>query len=208
MSNEDLRIAIDARTAIAVRTGIGHYAQELARAIVCRHRANAYLIFEPKSGAIGADMPEGVQVYRTRATPLNKYARDYWENVILPRRLSAWGASVWHSTGWLLPIRRLPQATVVTVHDLTQFKFPKLHKPLYGRLFRFQARRALALADEVIADSEATRRDLIETLSVSPERISVIHLGVDPVFNPVKSPPAANRLRAAGSAMEAAWRPD
>ena len=43
---------------------------------------------------------------------------------------------------------------------------------------------SLARADLILADSESTRRDLVELLSVDPSRIRVIYPAVDPTFRP------------------------
>jgi glycosyltransferase involved in cell wall biosynthesis len=80
--------------------------------------------------------------------------------------------------------------TVVTCHDL----FPLLH---WRGDIRGLARRrkrpvtvelsvaGLRRARFVVADSEATRRDLINVAKVSPEAIRVIPPGIDPAFRPL-----------------------
>jgi glycosyltransferase involved in cell wall biosynthesis len=53
---------------------------------------------------------------------------------------------------------------------------------------RFQKRCSVERADHVICISENTRRDLIEILKVSSEKISVVHLGVDALEKAGKFP--------------------
>lgn len=68
--------------------------------------------------------------------------------------------------------------TVVTIHDLFPELYPAHAKPT-GRLFRKslvgQARRR---ADAVIADSEATKRDVVEHLGVPARRVHTVHLAL------------------------------
>jgi glycosyltransferase involved in cell wall biosynthesis len=67
---------------------------------------------------------------------------------------------------------------VLTIHDLAFRKFPET-APLATRRWLARLDRALRQAAEVIVPSEATRDDLIELYPVKPERVTVIHHGVD-----------------------------
>jgi glycosyltransferase involved in cell wall biosynthesis len=67
---------------------------------------------------------------------------------------------------------------VLTIHDLAFRKFPET-APLATRRWLQRLDRALHQAAEVIVPSEATRLDLLELYPVDPERITVIHHGVD-----------------------------
>lgn len=77
---------------------------------------------------------------------------------------------------------------VVTVHDLIRLFDQRGDEPLIHRP-NLRDRLTLALdyrADAVIVISAATRRDVIEHLGVSPERIFVVHNGLDHTrFRPV-----------------------
>jgi glycosyltransferase involved in cell wall biosynthesis len=74
------------------------------------------------------------------------------------------------------------QRRIVTCHDLIPLVLAKQYlSPLPGsRLLQRERDRArYKTAARVIAISEATRRDLIEQLGILPERIDVVHHGVD-----------------------------
>lgn len=78
---------------------------------------------------------------------------------------------------------------IVTVLDLIPLRLPELYradKPNWRfRLARFLENRAIKSARGVIAISEATKRDLIELLGVSPEKIVVTPLAVSRSFSPL-----------------------
>ena len=94
------------------------------------------------------------------------------------------GVDVFHSSDVLL--WRQPGArNVVTIHDLTAFRFAELHTAATRQLQRRKAAFAREAADLVIVISEATRRDAVEYLGLAPERVRAIYPGVDPVFRPV-----------------------
>lgn len=80
-----------------------------------------------------------------------------------------------------------PQRTVVTVHDLVPLArwrgkiagVDRGHRPWLNE-FSFNALRRAA---HLMADSERTRRDLIELCGCDPDRVTVVHLGMSPVFH-------------------------
>lgn len=67
---------------------------------------------------------------------------------------------------------------VLTVHDLA-FKRFRETAPLATSRWLERMDRALHQAAEIIVVSEATKRDLLELYPVDPERVAVVHHGVD-----------------------------
>ncbi|HHH42026.1 MAG TPA: glycosyltransferase family 1 protein, partial [Chloroflexi bacterium] len=87
----------------------------------------------------------------------------------------------------VLPLWTRPPA-LVTVHDLGYRYFPEAH-PLGQRWYlewstRHNARRATI----ILADSEATRADLIRHYGTDPDRIVVAYPGLDPTLAPARDP--------------------
>ncbi|MFH1162426.1 MAG: glycosyltransferase family 1 protein [Candidatus Jorgensenbacteria bacterium] len=81
----------------------------------------------------------------------------------------------------LLTTSRAPH--IMTFHDLSFIHHPEFFSRrmrLWHWLqnYRAEARRAARL----IAVSEFTRRDLIQTFGVAPERVKTVHSGVDPFY--------------------------
>lgn len=69
----------------------------------------------------------------------------------------------------------------------------------FTRRARMRERTALARASFVIANSDATRRALIEELGVAPERVRTIYYGIDPErFGPIGESDRAEARRALG----------
>jgi glycosyltransferase involved in cell wall biosynthesis len=68
---------------------------------------------------------------------------------------------------------------IVTIYDMIHEKYPKYFaaSPLITRL----KAASVAAADHVICISESTRRDLLATYDIPEERVSVTHLGFDPL---------------------------
>lgn len=95
----------------------------------------------------------------------------------------------------LLVLRRPPGRAVVTVHDILPYMLrddPRLsvYRGVADRLLDRLAMAGLRRADALLADSEYTRRCIIEQLGVDPARIRVVHLGVDHArFRPAAAGP-------------------
>jgi glycosyltransferase involved in cell wall biosynthesis len=102
-----------------------------------------------------------------------------------------------------------PGRTIVTCHDLDSFRcLLEPEKEKRPRWFQAMARRVLRgfqQAAHVICNSGATRDQLLHYHIVPPEKLSVIHVGVQPVFSPASNPGAdaeAARLIGPNSAGE------
>jgi glycosyltransferase involved in cell wall biosynthesis len=70
---------------------------------------------------------------------------------------------------------------VVTVHDLIYARFPEAHSGLRDKGMRLLVPAAVRRSERVIADSDSTRRDLVELLGVAAARIDVVPLGLGAV---------------------------
>lgn len=102
---------------------------------------------------------------------------------------------VFHSVHLIVPPQRRG-VPVLTVHDLREFRLPRL----YPHLQRFRsARIAMARrARRVIAVSHSTRRDVLELMGLDPDRVRVIHNGLDPRY---RHPPAHQERAAVRSRL-------
>jgi glycosyltransferase involved in cell wall biosynthesis len=122
-------------------------------------------------------VPDGVHVLHLPAR--SQELRMAWTLPRLMRRLRPELAHFQHA----LPLR-CPCPAVVTIHDLSFEREPKLLGPKDRFVFRTVVPRAARKAARVIAVSERTKADLVELYGIPPERITVTHHGIDPVFTP------------------------
>jgi len=85
-----------------------------------------------------------------------------------------------------------PKKTVVTCHDLNPLKHEESW--LNRRLFKYSL-GGLKRAAGVIADSEATKKDLIKFLKIESDKIKVIPLGVGGKFRMIEDQKELERVR-------------
>jgi glycogen synthase len=78
---------------------------------------------------------------------------------------------------------------VVTIHSLEPLR-PWKREQLQGGydVSSWVERTALGLADAIVAVSQGTRADVLQHFDVDPERVRVIHNGIDPaIYHPVEA---------------------
>lgn len=104
------------------------------------------------------------------------------------------GVDVYHATNYFLPpVKRAKR--VLTIHDIAFRKHPELCSPKIVGPFSSKVAGFAREADAVIADSESTRKDIIELLDVEAERVHTVHLAVDIVPRAFTKEEAKKRVR-------------
>ena len=78
-----------------------------------------------------------------------------------------------------------PGRSVVTIHDLGYVHYPTAHPAAQRLYLRYSTWWSAHAATHLLADSYATRQDLVNVCHVSPDKVSVVYLGVNPRFVPV-----------------------
>lgn len=68
---------------------------------------------------------------------------------------------------------------IITIHDLIALNFPEWHKN-QQYLFDKSLRKCCECSDIIIADSEATKADILKFYDVPQEKVKVIYLGLYP----------------------------
>ncbi|HTY93242.1 MAG TPA: glycosyltransferase family 1 protein [Steroidobacteraceae bacterium] len=138
--------------------------------IVAPFHCNEYLAHLPPA------LVRGRRVPRLEGRTALAYGLSVIPGLIAARRERP---DVLHNT-YYFPIRP-PRGSrgVVTIYDMIHEKFPEYFggRPLIARL----KAASVAAADHVICISESTRRDVLATYAIPPERVSVTHLGFDPL---------------------------
>jgi len=124
-----------------------------------------------------------------------KIARHIFRYIIDPLGAALQRADVYHITdhayAHLLAVLD-PRKTIVTCHDLTTPYWTMGHvKSTTKRRIKYGVERwsldFLKKAARVVAVSESTKRNIIQTLHIEPDKITVIPEGVEKSFHPVRN---------------------
>jgi glycosyltransferase involved in cell wall biosynthesis len=91
----------------------------------------------------------------------------------------------WNGMSWIPP-----GIGIATLHDASLFAMPPDNQEVREREQR-PFRVAAATAQRIITDSHFSKGELAKYLNIEPDRIDVVHLGVDPVRVAPSAPPFA-----------------
>jgi glycosyltransferase involved in cell wall biosynthesis len=174
-----LLIGIDASRAATPRpTGIETYSQRLIQSLVALDSPYRFRLYF-RDAPPGDAFPKA----EMRLIPLPRlwtHLRLSWEMVRHP-------PDVLFVPAHVLPLVH-PRASLVTVHDLGYLHFPQTH-PWRQRLYLGLSTHWNAhAAAHILADSEATKADVIARYSISPGKITVAYPGYDETLGPVHDP--------------------
>ncbi len=172
-----MNIGIDARLLYYQMGGISQSVLHLLPALAALDGENQYVVVQMRKDG------------RSHIPPVANFRRY---NVLTPchHRLEKWALGV-----ELLPLRLdvlhspdfIPPAfgarrRVITVHDLNFLFYPQFLTAESLRYYRDQIGWACRVADHIVADSHATRHDLLTQLHVPPEKVTTVHLAANPLY--------------------------
>jgi glycosyltransferase involved in cell wall biosynthesis len=170
-------IGIDARLTYYRIGGISTYIRRLIQALEKIDVENAYTIFHSRK-------THESLVKRFRRASLWTPCHHRLERIALSVELARFRLNVLHSPDFIPPLRGA-RKHIITVHDLNFLHYPQFLTAESRRYYNDQIELAVRQADHILADSAATRDDLVKMLAVPPEKIAVHMLGVDEQFKPL-----------------------
>ncbi len=169
-----LRIVFDARK---IRDfGVGTYTRNLLAGLARVDTVDRYtVVVSPPDASELPELPANFEI-----TPFETPGRLPGPGVAYAAFLRRCRADLYHIPLNSVPFW-MPKPYVVTVHDISTLLF------VGSRDWRqdwhlYRLRRGLERADSVISVSEATRRDVQNTLGIPVERTKLIYNAPDPVF--------------------------
>ena len=174
-------IAIDYTPAYEQGGGIGRLVRDLVAALSQHDTETPYRLFV--SGASQSTLPEvpapNFQWKPTRLSP--KWLARIWQRAQIPLPVEVFVGSVdlYHATDFVLPPTLSKTRTIVTVHDLSFVRVPEAASPRLKAYLDVVVPRSITQADHIIADSQATKDDLIDLYSTPLDKITVLLSGVD-----------------------------
>lgn len=186
-----MHIAIDAHSVGAQLAGNETYAVNLIEALAEIDQFNQYTLYVTKQSAadrFGNRWPN-FEVKRTLPhTPLVRIP------LILSAELRRNPVDVLHVQYTAPPLA--PCAVVATIHDLSFEHLPKTFNRRSWAQLRLTVRRTARNAAQILTLSEFSRRDVIETYGIDPERVTVTPAAAPAHFRPVTNETNLQRIRA------------
>jgi glycosyltransferase involved in cell wall biosynthesis len=183
-------IGIDASRAVTgERTGTEAYAFHLIQSLIALTEGQNYqlrLYFnQPPADGLFPNLPH----IERCIIPFTRL----WTHVKLANELRRRAPDVFFTPAHVIPFV-YRGSSVATVHDLGYHYFPEAHTRRQLAYLKLSTRSNGRISRKLIADSEATRADLIKFYDLDPHKIEVIYPGIDPQLKPVTD---ENELEAA-----------
>lgn len=185
-----MRLGLDVRLTYYTRGGIAKYAARLAAELPRLAPEHAHVHFYRRGHT---------EVFSAQAQRVDCWTPAHHRLETLALGVEAWPRrlDLLHSPDFIPP-RFGARRSVITVHDLAFLRYPQFLTAESRRYYNDQIRYAVRRAHAIAADSGATRDDLVERLGAPAEKITVIHLGLDPDFRPSPQPAVAAALAGRG----------
>ncbi|MBE0435326.1 MAG: glycosyltransferase family 4 protein [Methylomicrobium sp.] len=187
---KDIKLVIGTTSLVHPLTGIGQYTLNLAQALSqkpglditffngYRWSKTAEVRHIPQSGLI--------RKWVKRILP-----RPYETRIIVQQRLFDSGYRnlrpvIYHEPNFL-PLN-FDRETVITVHDLSYLRFPEAHPVERVRIMEKLLPPAIEKASCIIADSNFTKKEILELFGVESGKVHVTQLGKSADFYPRSAP--------------------
>ncbi len=202
-----MRIAVDYTAAARQGGGIGRYTRELIGALLAADDQDAFVLMAASAGLGERWAAEQArlralatsQQLTFRSLPLtDDWMARIWQRLRLPlpAELITGPVDWFYSPDFVLPPLRTSTRALLTVHDLSFLRHPDTFPPPLLHYLKQAVPRSVARADHILADSDATRDDLLTLLNVSPRRVTTLYSGVSPDFDTVVTENERARLQA------------
>ncbi len=185
-----MRIAIDAHSVGAGLAGNESYATHLIEALAEIDSLNSYTLFVTRREAVERFMGRWPNFVVRRTLPHSPIIRI---PLTLGTELRRKPVDVLHVQFTAPPFSPCP--VVATIHDLSFEHLPRTFRRRSTAQLRLTVRQTARNAARVITPSEHSRRDIIETYRIAPERISSIPLAASEDFRPIKDEKELQRVR-------------
>ncbi len=181
-----MKILIDFSQIPLEKVGVGVYASNLLAKISQLDQKNNYYVLmqDDEDLASAIKNNKNFKIIKVKSQFFRKFIlRCFLEHIYIPYLAIKYKITLIHSLHYSFPVLAFTKK-VVTVHDLTFFKFPESHTFIKRHYFRSFIYLAAFFADKIITDSNSTSMDFLQRFKINSQRIKTIYLGKDELFKP------------------------
>jgi glycosyltransferase involved in cell wall biosynthesis len=183
------RIGIDVTSAVTQGGGIGRYTRELVNALARKSSDYDYHLFsakQPRELPVPDPVPSGDNITLHRAPLGERWLYRLWYRLNVPLQIQWFTGrlDLFHSPDFVLPPVQGNIPTLLTVHDLSFVHFPDTFTPSLVSYLNKTVAASVRRATHILADSKATKDDLVSIWNTRAEKVTVLYSGVNRKFRP------------------------
>jgi len=185
ISHFSLHLALNAWFADTPNVGSGQYLKYLLPALLELDSSLHITLIAPKplSKLLAHKRLHGIIAPTPFRNPTSNLAKVWFEQIAFPRMCRYIKVDMAHVPYFGSPLRPTCR-TIVTIHDLIPLVLPAYQGSLLVRLYTVLVSISARHTDLIIADSEASRRDILIYLTMPPHRVRPIYLAPAPHYRP------------------------
>ena len=166
----DVTLCVDALG--AQLSGIGRYTWELCQGLASSPPVDRLRFFARNQLIGNLD-----DLIHSRSTAERSRLGRAYQSVAGPWALRS---SIVHGPNYFLPDGA--RTGVITIHDLSVFRYPEYHPAERISEFEVKLSRSVERARHIITDSETIRAEVIDFTGMPPSRVTAVPLGISPDF--------------------------
>jgi glycosyltransferase involved in cell wall biosynthesis len=182
-----LKVAINAWFWDNPSVGSGQYLKYLLPALLEADNHLEITLVSPKLFEPPPNFEQPRLKFHPAPTPLfnssSNLAKVWFEQITFPRVCQKLGVDLAHVPYFGSPLSPTVP-TVVTIHDLIPMVLPEYRGDWRVRLYTSLVAAAAPRANIILADSQASKRDIIARLDVPGEQVRVVYLAPAPHYQP------------------------
>jgi len=174
-----MRIGMKISPLTVLKAGIPNYILHLLKALAEIDKVNEYFLYTNNPVTMDLNLPDS---FTTVEVTFPSPHLQLWYQIGLPLRMRKDALDLFHDPVYPLPFN-LPVPGVITVHDLSNYTNPGVHKfrsVLSGKFFPQHLRKAR----RILTVSNYTASELIRLFPWTSDKIDVVYSGISSRFRP------------------------
>ncbi|WP_195374805.1 MULTISPECIES: glycosyltransferase family 1 protein [Parabacteroides] len=182
-----MKIGFDAKRILYNKTGLGNYSRFVVNSLSTHFPNDEYKLYSPGKGVESLHnqinpVPSVSFRYPNKFT--SKLFPSLWRSNAIVHDLKEDQIDLFHGLSNELPlsISNTDIPSVVTIHDLIFIHYPQFYKYIDRSIYNYKFKKACQAANRIIAISDMTKNDIIETYKITEEKIVVVYQGCDKSF--------------------------
>jgi glycosyltransferase involved in cell wall biosynthesis len=164
-------------------TGSGQYLRNLLTALHARAPEHRLSLIVPDFVTTLDNLPPNVDVLPVKTRLGGHLGKVWFEQRTFPRAVKHLQADIAHVPYWGPPLKS-PVPLVCTVLDVIPLAVPAYNRGFRNRLYTSLVLAAARGVTHILTISEAAKQDIVQTIDVPDERVTVTPLAADKVFHP------------------------
>ena len=191
-----MKILIDFTQISTQKAGVGVYALNLVKHLsMIDDDFHCYVLVQDDDVSLDDIHGGTISIIKIRSRIFRIFIlRILLEQLYIPYLVFRLGINVVHSLHYSFPLFVMAKK-VVTVHDMSFFKYPELHEPIKVAYFKAFIKMSSLLADKIICVSASTRKDYVSKFEAASNKTNVVYHACSNEFTPDIDNSAVSRVK-------------